>query len=327
MIEEIRPNLFRCEIPLPGNPLKMLNCYIVKAGKKSLIVDTGFNQKECRAAFFSYIEELDIDLTRSEVVITHLHSDHSGLASELYSLGAKLYFSAGDGRITKLEASNTNWEHAYRMMKHFGFENNEDFFERHPGKAFGTDDNFAYEVLGEGNLLKIGEYCFKVISVPGHTPDMINLYDEKKKIYLSGDHVLAIITPNIGYWGEDYPVVLNEYFNSLKKIYDYDIEIMLPSHRALINNHKKRIDELFDHHETRLFEIKMILNQTAERLTVQEIAAKMHWRIRAKNWSEFPDAQKWFAASEAMAHLDYLAYRGEISMRTENDTFYFSAKK
>lgn len=326
MIEEIRPNLFRCEIPLPDNPLKMLNCYIIKDGRKSLIIDTGFNQKECREAFFDYVKQLEIDPGLAEVVITHLHSDHSGLASELYALGAKLYFSAGDGEITKLEASNTDWEHAYRLMKHFGFEESEDFFERHPGKAFGTNDSFEYNVLNEGDLLEIGEYCFRVVSVPGHTPDSINLYDEQKKIYLSGDHVLAIITPNIGYWGEGYPVVLEEYHSSLKKIYDYDIEVMLPSHRAVIYNHKKRIDELFEHHRIRLAEIEKIVSDAAKPLTVQEIAAKMQWRIRAKDWNDFPDAQKWFASSEAMAHLDFLVHKDRIILSKKDDVFYFLIK-
>lgn len=30
MIETIRPNLFRIPVPLPGNPLKELNSYLIR---------------------------------------------------------------------------------------------------------------------------------------------------------------------------------------------------------------------------------------------------------------------------------------------------------
>jgi hypothetical protein len=45
MIEEIVPNLYRTEIPLPRSPLKWLNSYIVKEGYRFLIIDIGFNQQ------------------------------------------------------------------------------------------------------------------------------------------------------------------------------------------------------------------------------------------------------------------------------------------
>jgi glyoxylase-like metal-dependent hydrolase (beta-lactamase superfamily II) len=46
MIEEIAPNMYRTEIPLPRSPLKWLNSYIVKGGDRFLIIDTGFNREE-----------------------------------------------------------------------------------------------------------------------------------------------------------------------------------------------------------------------------------------------------------------------------------------
>ena len=62
MIEEIRPNLFRNEIPLPKNPLKYLNSYVVRAADRNLIIDTGLNRKECLDAMEAGLRELDIDL-------------------------------------------------------------------------------------------------------------------------------------------------------------------------------------------------------------------------------------------------------------------------
>jgi hypothetical protein len=54
----------------------------------------------------------------------------------------------------------------------------------------------------------------------------------------------------------------------------------------------------------RLLEILSIL-QNEGGLTVHEIAARMTWDIKGP-WDAFPQAQKWFAASEAFSHLVYL---------------------
>ena len=62
MIEEIRHNFYRIEIPLPNSPLKYLNSYVIRSDDRHLIVDTGLNRKECLEAMKTGLEELDIDL-------------------------------------------------------------------------------------------------------------------------------------------------------------------------------------------------------------------------------------------------------------------------
>jgi hypothetical protein len=47
MAEEIFPNLFREEIPLPQNPLKAINSYVIKDAGRFLMIDTGMNRPEC----------------------------------------------------------------------------------------------------------------------------------------------------------------------------------------------------------------------------------------------------------------------------------------
>lgn len=38
----------------------------------------------------------------------------------------------------------------------------------------------------------------------------------------------------------------------------------------------------------------------------------MTWRIKAKNWADFPPSQKGFAFGETLAHLDTLLASGAI---------------
>jgi glyoxylase-like metal-dependent hydrolase (beta-lactamase superfamily II) len=83
MIEEIRPDFFRLEIPLPDSPLKFLNAYLIRSPERNLIIDTGFDRKECYDAMRAGLQQLQIDMTQTDFFITHLHVDHFGLLAEL----------------------------------------------------------------------------------------------------------------------------------------------------------------------------------------------------------------------------------------------------
>ncbi|HAV10059.1 MAG TPA: hypothetical protein DCX22_00325 [Dehalococcoidia bacterium] len=58
MIEQILSDLYRDEIPLPRNPLKALNWYIIKTADRFLVIDTGMNREECKHAMFETLREL-----------------------------------------------------------------------------------------------------------------------------------------------------------------------------------------------------------------------------------------------------------------------------
>ena len=81
MIEEILPNLYRIEVPLPQNPLKALNSYVIKAKGQSLIIDTGMKRKECMDVMSSGLRELGVDLKKVDFLNLLLHLNAIGLYS------------------------------------------------------------------------------------------------------------------------------------------------------------------------------------------------------------------------------------------------------
>ena len=46
MTECISEGLYRIPVPLPGNPLRELNSYLLRGRERSLLIDTGFRQEE-----------------------------------------------------------------------------------------------------------------------------------------------------------------------------------------------------------------------------------------------------------------------------------------
>ncbi len=324
MLEQVYPRIFKNEIPLPKNPLKALNSYILLGEPRPLIIDTGFNVPEAEEAFYQGLAELNVDPAGADVIITHLHADHSGLAYKLQHQGARIWMSEGDGSTVMRMRDSGGWEKTRDRMILFGLPFEEDLVRKHPGRAYAPEGPFPYSILKEGDTVSVGDYHLQVISVPGHTPDMINLYEPTHKLYFSGDHVLDPITPNIAFWGFEHPAILNQYFQSLKKIYDLPIDRMLTAHRALLTDPKRRIDELLDHHRQRLMEVETILNDYQRPATVTDVARKMTWRIRHRDWDDFPVSQKTFAVGEAMSHLDYLVFRGRVAMEERQGVLYFT---
>jgi glyoxylase-like metal-dependent hydrolase (beta-lactamase superfamily II) len=138
---------------------------------------------------------------------------------------------------------------------------------------------------------------------------------------VAGDHILNDITPNIQLWSDDRNP-LEEYFASLDKVSEVDIELVLPGHRSIFRNCRERIQELKQHHQKRLDEIISILEKGDKHAF--QVASKMSWDILCDSWDLFPVSQKWFATGEAIAHLKYLKEKGIIRSEMRKQRIVFS---
>jgi len=309
-MEEILPNLYRIQVPLPGSPLKATNSYVIKGTERSLIADTGWNREDCMAALVSGLKECGVDLRQADFFITHMHADHSGLVSTLATEGAKIYFGRADAEIIRF-ATPEHWEKLIDFARKCGFPREEldKAIRSHPGHRYSSNGSLNFYILEDGDTIDIGGYLFECIETPGHTPGHICLYESSKKMFICGDHILFDITPNITLSTEEGNP-LKEYLMSLDKVYDLDVGLALPGHRSTFRNQKERIQELKQHHRARLDEVISILGQGKQ--NAFQIASQMTWDIGYRAWDLFPPAQKLFAFGEALAHLKYLEEEGEV---------------
>ncbi|MBU2621733.1 MAG: MBL fold metallo-hydrolase [Proteobacteria bacterium] len=314
MTEEILPGLYRIKIPLPESPLKYLNSYVIKSDDRNLIIDTGFNRKECLEAMNNGLREINVDLADCDFFITHLHADHFGLIARLATKTSRIYFSRPDKEIIE------SWEGFEPMIEYAGkngFPENElrTALHQHPGYKYGSDWMPDMSVLEDGETITYGNYCFECVETPGHTLGHICLYEANKKILIAGDHILSDITPNIQCWS-DKENPLEKYLASLDKVHKLDVGLVLPGHRRLFKEHRARIDELKQHHEKRAGEILDILKKGSG--SAFEVASLMTWDIKFDSWNDFPVAQKWFATGEAISHLRYLEEKHLVIKENNN---------
>ncbi len=186
MLKEVYPNIYLNEIPLPNNPLKALNSYIIVSEDKNLIIDTGFNRKECKDALMEGIEKLELNLDNTYLLITHLHADHSGLAAELNQRGAKVYAGEIDGgEMINQMSKSAYWENFNEYKVLFDLEKDNLSFYDHPGYKYCPKEDIDFISLREGgDNLVIGDYNFEIIDIPGHTPPgHIGLYERNHKLF------------------------------------------------------------------------------------------------------------------------------------------------
>lgn len=327
-MKEVYKNIYMKEFPLTGNPLKSINIYAIKTDEGNLIVDTGFNNPENRKNMDDLFEELDLDIKNTSLFLTHLHSDHIGLAKYLEDKGIKeIFLSEVDGKIVEsgFTVEDAQWQEIIRQGKLQGLDEDRLDIKDHPGFKNRPKEYFTYTKVKPKDKIKLGDFSFAVIDEAGHTPGMVGLYEKDKKILFCGDHILGKITPNITWWGECYGDSLGTYLKNLEKIKDYHIDHLFSSHRFLIDDVDQRIEELKAHHKNRLEETLTIVKKYGL-VTTRDVTKNLHWDIRAKSWKDFPPSQKWFAAGEASAHLKYLLARDLLKEEKEDGINYYSIK-
>jgi glyoxylase-like metal-dependent hydrolase (beta-lactamase superfamily II) len=320
MVEEILKNLYRIEIPLHGNPLKSINCYVIKSSERDMIIDTGWNREECITAMNAGLRELDVDLTKTDLFITHLHADHIGLAPKLATDTSKVYFNKPEADWI---VSGGQWHDFIDYARVSGFPESElqAILQSNPGTTYRSQGRFDFTILEEHDTLSAGEYRFECVATPGHTFGHMCLYEPTKKMFVSGDHILNDITPTIQLWS-DGRNPLKEYQASLDKVYEFDIELVLPGHRSIFRNCKERIQELKHHHQKRSEEILSILEEGSR--DAFEVASQMSWDITCDSWDLFPVFQKWFATGEAIAHLKFLEEQGRVRRENRDQNIVYS---
>ena len=116
---------------------------------------------------------------------------------------------------------------------------------------------------------------------------------------------------------------MTDYYSSLAKVRDLDVELALPGHRGPIRDFRGRIDELKHHHDERLEEVLGILDGSTMRGI--DIAARMTWNMKYRSWEDVGIIQRWFATGEAVAHLRHLKTNGRVCSEQQDEIILYAS--
>jgi len=321
LIEQITTNIYRIEIPIPGNPLGTANSYLAKGPERNLIIDTGLDQADSRAVMKAALTQLGVDLTRTDFFITHIHPDHFGLLSNLAVETANVYLNQREmGWFDVKDRLGDFLDFA--TLNGFSDEELDSVPRTHRVFEDSLQGSLRLHFLKDEDLIKVGDMRFRCLHTPGHTPGHFCLFESTARIFLSGDHILPAISPVLEFMLVDGWQPLTEYLASLERIHRLDIERVLPGHGNPFRDHRKRIEELRSRLEQRLTEIVTHLRSGPK--TARRLASLIVWNNRQDFWNLLPLFEKVIVVGGTVALLAYLENDGKVRRQMVKDRMKYS---
>ncbi len=328
-MEEVLPGIY--QLPLPHISQGHVNTYLIREGTEYLLVDTGWNTDESFDLLKNQMAEIGIDFRDiSQIVITHIHPDHYGLAGRLRQLSqAKI-------AMHHLEKDHINSR--YTDMREL-LQQMEQWLH---ASGVSTDElpkiqtasvavaKFVSPVppditlYGDETLFN-GFSNFKVLWTPGHSPGHICLYEPTRKVLISGDTVLPTITTNVGLHPQSSNNPLGDYLNSLNTLKQLDVNLALPGHENPFTDLYSRIDTLARHHKQRNSEIRATIKTGPK--TVYRISTEVTWMPKKGgiSWQNLNPLDKRLAILETLAHLESMRADGDVEKISKDGIIYYQS--
>ncbi|MCQ4207174.1 MBL fold metallo-hydrolase [Streptomyces longispororuber] len=329
-------------VPIPDNPLGYTLIYVLDTDAGPVLVDTGWDDPtswDTLAAGLTACGTSVTDLTG--VLITHHHPDHHGLSAKVREAsGAWIAMHEADAAVVRRTRENApaRW-YAYMAAKLTAAGAPDEHVAPllaardagRPRRLPGLDPALPDRTITPGDLLDLPGRRLRAIWTPGHTPGHVCLHleeDHPARLagngrLFSGDHVLPGITPHIGLYEDpdDATVTdpLGDYLDSLERVGRLAPAEVLPAHQHPFTDAPARVQELLDHHESRLTDLLGLL---ATPLTPWQLAERMEWN---RPWADIPYGSRNIAVSEAEAHLRRLVKSGRAEAVTGSDPVTYAA--
>ncbi|WP_198376514.1 MBL fold metallo-hydrolase [Neoroseomonas rubea] len=259
--QEILPGLRWLRFPLPFPP-HHVNAWLLEHEGGWLAIDAGVANDETRGNWTAALGGAAFGgRPLSALLVTHFHPDHAGLMG---------WLAEGHGvapmmtRIEWLQARALWFDTGEEMIAH----------QAEFARLAGAPDDYvaflrgrgplyvrsvaplprAFRCIADGEVLRIGERAWRVITGQGHAPDMACLYCAEDRVLVAADQILPRISPYVGlHAGEPMGDPLGAFLASLDRFRDLPEEtLVLPSHGEPFRGLHARLDALAAHHEQRL---------------------------------------------------------------------------
>lgn len=319
-VYEVAPHLYRIPLPLPQDGLRAVNVYAVRDGDGLVLVDSGWAIAEARELLEHALKVLDCGLPDvRRFLVTHVHRDHYTLAVALRrEFGMRVSLGRGEAAtlVGGRDTQRDPWVGITGQLRRGGAEALAlELIATAPTDHDVRDWADPDDWLDAPGEIALESGTWQMHPTPGHTRGHVVFVDPTRDVMFAGDHVLPRITPSIGFEQAPAELPLGDYLDSLKLVRALPDRRLLPAHGPVSPSVHARVDQLLDHHDVRLREIRAAVEAGAG--TADEAARHLRWTRRGYRFEELDLLNRCLAVTETMAHLDVLAVAGRLR-RTED---------
>lgn len=326
---EVAPGVYRIPLPLPNDGLRAVNVYAIHSGQDLTLIDGGWALAESEQRLKAALSMLDAglaDITR--FLVTHMHRDHYTQAVAIRrQFGTHVALGIGErAGLADIRPGERPLLRHLRRLRECGAGLLADRLDALSG-THDFDDLTHYdppdEWLAANTGIDLDDRRLTIHATPGHTRGHVVFADSVAGALFAGDHVLPHITPSIGFEPLPGPLPLRDYLDSLLLVRGLPDMRLLPAHGPVTASVHDRVDQLLDHHRTRLDSCAAAVSAGAS--TAYEAAHRLGWTRRQRPFVDLDPFNQMLAVLETAVHLDLLvAQRRLAAQRSDGVTHYFA---
>jgi glyoxylase-like metal-dependent hydrolase (beta-lactamase superfamily II) len=314
----VAPGVHRVPLPLPTDGLRAVNVYVVEDGDRLVLIDAGWALDVARRQLEAALTALDAGLPDvRQFLVTHLHRDHYTQALAIRrDLGTRVALGAHEQpSLARMDAGQHPLATQQERLRAAGAG---PLLDRllamlpPPAKRSPLDGGYEYpdEWVADGAAFELTGRTLTAVHTPGHTRGHLVFVDSAAGLLFAGDHVLPHITPSIGFEPAPPELALREFLRSLAAVRRLPDLQLLPAHGPVAGSAHARIDELLEHHRTRLDQCAAAVGQGAE--TAYQVAGLLTWTRRQHALDYLDTFNQMLAVNETAEHLDLLTVQGRL---------------
>jgi glyoxylase-like metal-dependent hydrolase (beta-lactamase superfamily II) len=318
----------RIPVPIPfpqaGGPV---NVYLVEEkGGGVLLWDSGLGSAEGMAAIEEGFQRLGrrFDEVR-RIVISHGHVDHYGAARFVEEKhGGEIPAYAHPADVPKMSEAGPRFRDRLPLIGAYLTKLGvppevllaiHDQGARSHGLARRVRE---VRLFHGGEVIEAQHLSLRVLHMPGHTPGLLCLHDEARRLFFSADHLLEKVSPNpiieLGPNGEEGVFrPLLAYVESVSRMRELELDLVLPGHGPPFTGHRPIIDRLLAFYGKRQARIRELLSR----------GPRTAWEIARELFPAARPGDSFLTVSETIANLEMLEHRGEAARSLADGVYRF----
>lgn len=298
-----------------GLTMSHVNVYLLKDGDDWTLVDAGCNTVGCQDALQQALQDPPFDSGRiTQVIVTHYHPDHIGMAGHYAKQGATLITSRVSWLAANLLRSNqpiTPTESNLTFMRQAGMPSMElASFSRRPPSDYASlvsELPDHYRSVAEGDRIVIGGRLWEIVLGNGHANDHITLWSNDG-IALVGDQILPAISPSLSvHYSEPLADRVGEWLKSCERLEQIatDQTLCLPGHNRPFTGARFRCRQLADNCRSTLGRLTDALSKPMTAFDCLKVLYRRNLVAR----------EQAILIGECIAYLNHLLLTGVVSRR------------